>query len=84
MKVECAARHILGHASAHRRHVPARALRSFAGLGNSTGLAVVDERLRRRELFDSLSVAGRQEEMSELRASAEARSAGARQRPCRR
>jgi hypothetical protein len=49
----------------------------FAGLGNSTGLAVGDARLCLRELVDSLSVAGRQEERSELIASAESRSAGA-------
>jgi hypothetical protein len=35
--------------------VPARALRSFAGLSNSNGLAVVDARLCLRELFDALS-----------------------------
>ncbi len=56
-KVEGAARRLLAHAGAHRRHVPARALRSFAGLGNSTGLAVVDARLRLRELFDALAPA---------------------------
>jgi Reverse transcriptase (RNA-dependent DNA polymerase) len=33
-KVEGAARRLLAHARAHRRHVPARALQSFAGLGN--------------------------------------------------
>jgi hypothetical protein len=58
-KVEGASRCLLAHARAHRRHVPARALRSFAGLGNSTGLAVVDARLWLRELFDALSLAGR-------------------------
>jgi ribonuclease HI len=56
-KLETAARRLLAYASSHRRHVPARALRSFAGLGNSTNLAVVDARLRLRELFDALSQA---------------------------
>jgi Reverse transcriptase (RNA-dependent DNA polymerase) len=66
-KVEGAAQRLLAHARAHRRHVPARALRSFAGLGNSTGLAVVDARLRLRELFDALTPAkGRREEMAKL------------------
>jgi hypothetical protein len=78
-KVESSARRLLTHARAHRRHVPARALRKFAGLGNSTGLAVVDARLRLRELFDVLALAGRQEEISELGASTEERSDGA---PC--
>jgi hypothetical protein len=36
-----------------------RALRSFAGLGNSTNLAVVDARLRLRELFDALAASPR-------------------------
>jgi ribonuclease HI len=76
-KVEGAARRLLAHARTHRRYVSARALRSFAGLGNSTGLAVVDARLRLRELFDALSLAGRQDEMSELGTSAEERSDGA-------
>jgi hypothetical protein len=66
-KIEGAAQRLLAHARNHRRHVPARALRSFAGLGNSTGLAVVDARLRLRELFDALPpAAGRQEEMAKL------------------
>jgi hypothetical protein len=55
-KLEVAARRLLAHAASHRRHVPVRMLRSFAGLGNSTNLAVVDARLRLRELFDALSV----------------------------
>jgi hypothetical protein len=55
-KVENAAKRLLAHARAHR-HVPARTLRSFAGLCNSTGLAVVDARLRLRELFDALALA---------------------------
>jgi hypothetical protein len=54
-KVETAARRLLEHARTHRRHVPTRALRSFAGLGNSVGLAVIDARLRLREVFNSLS-----------------------------
>jgi hypothetical protein len=54
-KLETAALRLLAHAASHRRHVPARALRSFAGLGNSTNLAVVDARLRLRELFDALA-----------------------------
>jgi hypothetical protein len=40
-KLETAARRPLAYAASHRRHVPARALRSFAGLGNSTNMAVV-------------------------------------------
>jgi hypothetical protein len=47
----------------HRRHVPAKALRSFARLGNSTGLAVVDARLRLRELLDAISLASQLEEL---------------------
>jgi hypothetical protein len=54
-KVEGAACKLLAHATGHRRHVPARSLRSFAGLENTTGLAVVDARLRPWELFDALS-----------------------------
>jgi hypothetical protein len=57
--VESAARVLLAHASRNRRHVPACSLRSFAGLGNSTGLAVADARLRLRELFDALSACTR-------------------------
>jgi Reverse transcriptase (RNA-dependent DNA polymerase) len=55
-KLEIAARRLLAHVASHRRHDPARALRSFAGLGNSTNLAVVDARLRLRESFDALAV----------------------------
>jgi hypothetical protein len=65
-KVEVAAQCLLSYARPHRMHVPARALRSFAGLGNSTGHAVVDARLRLRELFDALSLAGRPAEISKL------------------
>jgi hypothetical protein len=51
-KVETAARRSLVHTTAHRRHVPAGAIRSITGLVNYTNLAVVDARLR--ELFDAL------------------------------
>jgi hypothetical protein len=62
-KVEGAAKRILAHARSNCRHVPAHALRSFAGLGNSTGLAFVDAQLRLREVFSALAlVASRQEE----------------------
>lgn len=54
-KVETGARRLLSYAGQHRRHVSTRALRSFAGLANSVGLAVVDARLRLRELFNALS-----------------------------
>jgi Reverse transcriptase (RNA-dependent DNA polymerase) len=58
LKVERAARALLRRAAQHRRHVPARALRKFAGLANSVSPAVVDCRLRLRELFDALSTDG--------------------------
>lgn len=53
-KVEHLARRLLNHANQHRRYVPSKALRSFAGLANYTGLAVVDARLQFRELCDAL------------------------------
>jgi hypothetical protein len=76
-QVESAAMRLLAHARAHRRHVSARALRSFVGLLNSTGLTVGDALLRLSELFDALALEGRPEEMSELGASSEERSDGA-------
>jgi hypothetical protein len=59
--LETAARRLLAHAASHRRHMPARALRSFAGLQNSTKMAVVVARLRLRELFDELACPSHQE-----------------------
>jgi hypothetical protein len=44
-------RRLLVHAAAHRQNIPALAIRSFTGLGNSTNLAVFDARRRLRELF---------------------------------
>jgi hypothetical protein len=50
-----AARCLLVHAELHGRHVPAGAVHSFTGLGNSTNMDVVHARLWLRELSNELS-----------------------------
>ena len=52
-KIEVQARRLLRYAAQHRRQVRVTHIRGFAGLGNSVTPAVVDARLRLRELFDS-------------------------------
>lgn len=54
-KIEFQARRLLRYAAQHRRHVRVTDIRSFAGLRNSVTLAVVDARLRLRELFNCLT-----------------------------
>lgn len=54
-KIERAARALLTYATRHRRYVRRREVQRFAGLANATSPAVVDCRLRLRELFDALS-----------------------------
>jgi hypothetical protein len=76
-KLETAARRLLAHAASHRGHVPPRALRSFAGLGNSTNLAVVDARLRLRELFDALAALSSSDALAPVRSAVTAERSGA-------
>lgn len=52
-KIEVSARGLLHYASRHRRVVRARDIRRFARLGNSVSPALVDARLRLRELFNA-------------------------------
>lgn len=54
-KVEGHARRLLRYASRNKRCVKATDIRQFAGLGNSVSPAVVDARLRLRELFNALA-----------------------------
>ena len=55
-KIELQARRLLRYASQDLCYVRVTDIRRFAGLGNSVSLAVVDARLRLRELFDSTKV----------------------------
>ena len=55
-KVEVQARSLLRYASLHKRFVRVHDIRSFAGLGNSVSPAVVDARLRPRELFNCIKL----------------------------
>lgn len=52
-KIEVQARRLLRYAVQPRRHVRVTDIRRFSGLGNSVTPAVVDARLRLRELLDS-------------------------------
>lgn len=53
-KIETQARRLLSYARDHRRFARVRDIRRFSGLGNSVSQAVVDARLRLRELFNSM------------------------------
>lgn len=55
-KIELQARQLLRYASQHKRYVRVKDIRKFAGLGNSVTPAVVDARLRLRELFNSIKL----------------------------
>ena len=54
-KIQRAARDLLCRAAAGRRWLPAKAVAAFAGLGQSTSLAVTCARLHLRSLYDDLA-----------------------------
>ena len=55
VKLQNSARFLLSYAARHRRHLRRRDVQRFAGLANATSPAVVDCRLRLRELFDAMA-----------------------------